>query len=219
MSTRVQDLIERHPWLPYAAPFLLFVALTGLQGQVPGGVAWVYPVKTVLTGLLILGLRRWLVPGGDWSVVASTVTGVVVLVLWILPDGHYPLLGTPTEFDPFAHFTRAQAFVWIAFRLVGTALIVPIVEEFFWRGFLIRWLVKADFRSVPMGTFTWYSFLATSVLFAVEHFHWLPGLFAGVVYNLLWYRTRSLKACILAHAVTNLGLGIWVLATGQWRFW
>src|ERR1700726_2009840 len=79
-----QAIIERHPWLPYVAPFALFAGLTGLQPYVPGGVAWVYPAKTVLTGLLILGVRRWLVPGGDWSVPAAAVTGLLVLVLWIL---------------------------------------------------------------------------------------------------------------------------------------
>ncbi|HEY6116636.1 MAG TPA: hypothetical protein VI172_11810 [Candidatus Dormibacteraeota bacterium] len=63
----MKAIIDRHPWLPYVAPFAVFVGLTGLQPYVPGGVAWVYPVKTVLTGLLILGLRCWLVPAGDWS--------------------------------------------------------------------------------------------------------------------------------------------------------
>jgi uncharacterized protein len=103
-------------------------------------------------------------------------------------------------------------------RLVGAVLVVPIAEEFFWRGFLIRWLVRSDFQTVAPGTFTWISFLITSGLFAAEHAQWLV-LMAGIAYNLLWYRTRSLKACILAHGITNLGLGVWVLATAQWNFW
>src|SRR5438094_8129287 len=74
-------------------------------------------------------------------------------------------------------------------------------------------------RGGAPGTFTWISFLITSGLFAAEHAQWLVGLMAGIAYNLLWYRTRSLKACILAHGVTNLGLAVWVLATGQWNFW
>ena len=70
-----------------------------------------------------------------------------------------------------------------------------------------------------MGTFTWASFLTTSALFAVEHDRWLAGLIAGLAYNGLYYRTRSLNACIVAHGITNLGLGIYVLAGNQWRFW
>ncbi len=215
----MKAIIERHPWLPYVVPFALFVELTGLQPYVPGGVTWVYPAKTVLTGLLILGVWRWLVPYGDWSALIAVATGLLVLVLWILPEGLYPLLGETTIFDPYQHFSGPQAIVWIGFRLIGAALVVPIAEEFFWRGFLIRWLVRPDFRTVAPGTFTWLSFLITSGLFAAEHAHWLVGLMAGIAYNLLWYRTRSLKACILAHGVSNLGLGVWVLSTGQWSFW
>ncbi len=215
----VKALLAKHTWLPYAAPFARFAGLTGLQGLVPDGVAWVYPAKTVLTVLLIVALRPWLVAEGSWRLVAASALGLVVLVLWVLPEGHYPLLEQPKPFDPFEHYSRSTAFVWIGFRILGTALVVPIAEEYFWRGFLIRWLVKADFRSVPLGTFTWFSFLGTSLLFAVEHIQWLPGLAAGVLYNLLWYRTKSLKACIWAHGVTNLGLAIWVLTTGQWVFW
>ena len=140
-------------------------------------------------------------------------------MLWILPEGLYPLLGETTIFDPYLHLSPTQAIVWIGFRLAGAVLVVPIAEEFFWCGFLIPWLVRSDFQTVAPGTFTWISFLITSSLFAAEHAEWLVGLMAGIAYNLLWYRTRSLKACILAHGVTNLGLGVWVLATAQWSFW
>ena len=145
--------------------------------------------------------------------------GLLVLVLWILPEGLYPLLGQTTIFDPYQHFSRSLAIVWIGVRLAGAAIRRPDAEEFFWRGFLIRWLVRSDFQTVAPGTFTWTSFLITSALFAAEHVQWLAGLMAGIAYNLLWYRTRSLKAGILFHGVTNFGLGVWVLATGQWNFW
>jgi len=102
---------------------------------------------------------------------------------------------------------------------VGASVVVAVMEEVFWRGFLLRWIVNQDFRKVPIGAFTWPSFLVTSALFAVEHPRWLVGLMAGVAYNLLLYRTRSLYACIVAHGVTNLVLALWVLHTGRWSFW
>ena len=213
------DLVDRYPWLPFVAPFALFVGFTGLQPLVPGGVAWVYPVKTVLTGAAILALARWLSAPEAPFALAAVGVGVAVLAVWVLSDGLYPLLDARPAFDPFRELTRPQAYAWIAFRLVGAAAVVPIAEEFFWRGFLIRWIVNPNFRSVRMGTFTWVSFLVTSVLFAVEHDRWLAGLIAGVAYNGLYYRTRSLKACIVAHGVTNLGLGIYVLVSNAWRFW
>src|SRR4030095_10206490 len=103
--------------------------------------------------------RRWLIPGGDWSVPTAVVTGLLVLVLWILPEGLYPLLGNKTIFHTYHHYSGPEAIVWIGFRLTGAALVVPIAEEFFWRGFLIRWLVRSDFQTVAPGTFTRISFL------------------------------------------------------------
>lgn len=213
------DLVDRYPWLPFVAPFALFVGFTGVQPLVPGGVAWIYPLKTVLTAASIVVLARWLKAPEDPFAFTAVGVGVAVLAVWVLSDGLYPLLDARPAFDPFRELPRSQAYAWIGFRLVGAAVIVPVAEEFFWRGFLIRWIVNPNFRSVRMGTFTWASFLATSALFAVEHDRWLAGLIAGLAYNGLYYRTRSLKACIVAHGITNLGLGIYVLAGNQWRFW
>lgn len=219
MPNTLADLVDRYPWLPFVAPFALFVTFTSTQPLVPGSVVWVYPLKTVLTGAVILALARWLEAPGEPFLIAAICVGAAVLAVWVLSDGLYPLIGASPVFDPHRELPPSQAYAWIGFRLVGAAVVVPIVEEYFWRGFLIRWLVRPDFRSVRMGTFTWYSFLATSVLFAVEHDRWLAGLIAGVAYNALYYRTRSLKSCILAHGITNLGLGIYVLTGSHWRFW
>ncbi len=140
-------------------------------------------------------------------------------MIWILPEGLYPYFGTPETFDPFASIAVPWVYGWIAFRLVGATVVVPIMEEFFWRGFLIRWIINNDFRKVPIGAVSWPSFLLTTILFASEHNRWLVGLVAGVAYNLLLYRTKSLYACIVGHGVTNLALAIYVLATGEWSFW
>jgi CAAX prenyl protease-like protein len=216
----LEKLIQRYPSIPYIAPFAIFMGLLTIGDYIPGGVLWSYPVRTVLVAIAIVVLAKWMKPEGDLAPAMSIGMGILVLVLWILPEGMFSwlVIGETTVFNPHEEFTRQQAFVWIGFRLAGTAIIVPIVEEFFWRGFLIRWLVKPNFEKVKMGTFTWYSFLATSGLFALEHNRWAVGLMAGVFYNLLYIKTGSLKACIVAHAVTNLGLGIYVLVTGEWVF-
>jgi hypothetical protein len=107
----------------------------------------------------------------------------------------------------------------VLFRMAGAVLIVPLMEELFWRSFLIRYIIDKNFENVPPGTFTWVSFLLTVVLFGFEHHYILAGMMAGVFYNLLLYRTRSLAQCVLSHAVTNLALGIYVVSTGKWQFW
>ncbi len=122
-------------------------------------------------------------------------------------------------FDPFEKLSPAQAYAWIAIRLFGASVVVPIMEELFWRGFIIRWIINADFRRVNIGRFTWTSFITTSVLFGLEHNRWCVGILAGVLYNLLLYRTKSLYACIIAHGITNLGLGVYVITAHQWAFW
>jgi len=104
-------------------------------------------------------------------------------------------------------------------RLLGAAVVAPVMEELFWRSFLMRYLTNRDFRSVPMGSLTRYSFLAVAVLFALEHHRIVEGVVAGLLYGLLVVRQKKLVGAILAHGITNLGLGIYVIATGRWMFW
>jgi hypothetical protein len=223
--------------LPYILPFGVFIGLTALAGYLPAGNVWVYPFKTVLTGLLLIGFWRSypeIHPNpqnesattrtkGFASLLLALIVGLVVFVIWILPDRlgwQYPLIGESSEFDPDKQFQSARwLVVWIGFRLFGSAVVVPVMEELFWRSFLIRYLIRPDFKQVPIGAFSWLSFGATVLLFGVEHHRWLVGLVAGIIYNLLLYRTKSVFACIVAHAITNLVLGIYVLVTLQWAYW
>jgi CAAX prenyl protease-like protein len=107
----------------------------------------------------------------------------------------------------------------IAVRLIGAAVVVPVMEELFWRSFLMRYLINPDFRSVPMGAFSWLSFMGVAILFGLEHHRVVVGIAVGLLYNLLLIHQKNLKGVILAHGVTNLGLGIYVLITGSWMFW
>ncbi|BCO11434.1 Abortive infection protein [Citrifermentans bremense] len=93
------------------------------------------------------------------------------------------------------------------------------MEEIFWRSFLLRYLVDTDFESIPIGSFTWSSFIISTVLFGLEHHFFVAGMIAGVIYSLIVYKTRSIVQCVLAHAITNLALACYVLYTGKWYFW
>jgi CAAX prenyl protease-like protein len=95
----------------------------------------------------------------------------------------------------------------------------PIMEELFWRSFLARYIISADFIRIEVGRFTPASFFLSALLFGLEHNLWLAGIMAGIGFNLVLYRTRSIAQCILSHAVANLLLGIYVLRSGQWQFW
>jgi len=221
---RLERLL-RHPSLFYILPFVLFLLLTEPARFFPGLTPFLYTAKTILVGLLLWLWRRKygadISPGltpGDW--VAAMFCGALVLAIWISADGYLPQFGKDSGFDPYMLAgTRTGAWGLIAVRLAGAAVVVPVMEELFWRSFLMRYLINPDFRSVPMGAFSWFSFLSTAVLFGLEHHRVLEGILAGVLYNLLLVRSKKLKAAIVAHGVTNFGLGIYVLATRSWRFW
>ena len=199
------------PWLPYVLPMAIYMAFLFVQSN--DNLLWLYPVKTLAVAGALWWFRKSydeLHPGMSWLGIG---VGLVAIAIWIVIDPLYPKLSQSTPFDP------SDRHVFIGFRIIGAVLVVPLMEELFWRAFLIRWLVKEDFKSVPVGTFTWRSFLVTVALFGAEHNQWLAGLICGALYNWLLYRTRSVWACIVAHAVSNAALAAWVLARGDWKFW
>lgn len=207
-------------YFPYIIPFITFLLLTGVVSWTPLSIVWLYPIKTVLVGVLLLVFRNTYTEIKPRISLLAIVTGLAVLVLWVLPEGYYPQLGKSEGFNPFDQIpSLSWTILWISFRMIGAVLVVPIMEELFWRSFLLRYLISSDFKSVPIGTFSWFSFGATVVLFAAEHNRWLPGIFAGIIYTLLLYRKKEISDCIVAHAVTNLVLGIYVLITHQWGYW
>ena len=207
-----------NPAVPYVLPFAVFLLLTELARWLPDSVLWLYPLKTVAAGALLVWFWRtyeeinW---EFSWLAIA---TGIAVFVLWVPLYGGYLLLNEPTIINPY-ELAGKWAIPWISIRFVGSTIVVPIMEELFWRSFLLRYLIQSDFRQLPLGTFTWSSFIISTALFGAEHNQWFAGIVAGALYTLLLYQSRSLSSCILAHAVTNLLLGVYVLATEEWQYW
>ena len=125
-------------------------------------------------------------------------------------------------FDPEVFSGQAMLYTsTVAFRFLRLVIVVPLVEEIFWRGFLLRYLIAEEFERVPFGKFSWLSFTAVTLLFALSHSKadWAAALLTGALYNFVAYRTKNLGSCILTHALTNLVLGLWIMKTGQWGFW
>jgi hypothetical protein len=130
----------------------------------------------------------------------------------------YPQIGH-SEFNPYDYASGYGVYFIITFRLIGATLVVPLMEELFWRSFALRFAIKSDFKSVPLGQFSWFSFIFISILFGLEHERWLVGIFAGMVYSGTLYRSKNLFDPILSHTITNFLLGMYVLLTHQWSFW
>lgn len=186
---------------------------------------YLYPVKAVTVGFLLflfrkkyseLSFRDFI----DFPVTfISVAVGLLVFALWIKMDWTFGTSAVPQGFNPALLPGQTTQVTMTLFRIAGAVLVVPLMEELFWRSFLIRYLIDKNFDTVRLGTFTWGSFLFTVVLFGLEHNYILAGIMAGIIYNVLLYRTRSLAQCVLSHAVTNLALAIYVVMTGKWQFW
>ncbi len=145
--------------------------------------------------------------------------GIIVFLLWINMPWTLGVSGTPAGYNPTVVSDSFTRYCLIGIRLLSASIVVPIMEELFWRSFLLRYVITPDIAKVPVGSFTGASFLIGALLFGLEHHQFYAGVMAGVAYSLLLYRSKSLIQCIISHAVTNALLGIFVLQAQQWRFW
>jgi CAAX prenyl protease-like protein len=153
---------------------------------------------------------------------AGTAIGVGMLVLAIwLWLGPLVRLGGEVQADAVAPWPQdgVSAVAWIAIRLVGSALVVPLIEELFWRSWLMRRIDGADVLGQDPRRVSWLAVGLSSAVFALEHRELLSGFLAGLAYAWLYRRTGDLRLAVLAHAVTNGLLGVFVLSTGRYEFW
>ncbi|MDR1726621.1 MAG: CAAX prenyl protease-related protein [Acidobacteriota bacterium] len=211
------------PYLVRIVPFAAFVALTLIQGEFgDAGQYWIYTAKTLL-GAWLLWLVRKHVAEMRWSFSwEAAAVGVAVFLAWVGLDGMYPMLMERSgSFNPVKSYGGGSpmALAFIAVRILGSTLVVPPLEEVFYRSFAYRWLVKPDFASVPLGAFRWWAFLVVGVVFGLNHFEWLPGILCAFAYQGLVCRKGRLGDAMAAHAITNLLLGAWVVWKDAWQFW
>lgn len=215
--------------MPYVAPFAAFLLFLAVEKYLPFGPEIAYPARFVVVAAILGWFSREMVSWRASRPLASFFIGAAVFVIWIGPDllwphyrGHWIFQNAVTGRIP----TDAPAelktnLVFLIFRSLGCFALVPMVEEIFWRGWLARWLIDPDhFRRIRLGAYTASSFWIGSILFASEHGpYWDVGLAAGLIYNWWMIRTKNLADCIVAHAVTNALLTVFVLGADQWRYW
>jgi CAAX prenyl protease-like protein len=221
------------PALARIVPFAVFIAFVILQSVADERLRsfgmdtrWLYPARTVAVAVLLLAFWRHYHELRDFSgltrqrIGSALAAGIVVFLLWInLESFAWTQLGRPSRFDP-TH-ADGSGFDWalVAFRIAGLAVIVPVMEELFWRSYLLRWIDRQDFMSADPRKASARAVVVCSVLFALEHGYWLAGLLAGLVYSVLYMRGGNLWLPLIGHATTNAALAGWILATDQWQFW
>jgi uncharacterized protein len=213
--------------LAWVGPFAVFVFWLAVDKYLPIQ----NPAKEMLRdGVLlasILYFSRHVLPRRAPYWLPSIALGLTVCALWVAPDALIPgwrshwlfqnsIVGQLKTSIPPHELTPLM----LVLRTARAALLVPVLEELFWRGWLPRWLQDTNFSRIPLGQYTPFAFWGTAVLFALEHgSFWEVGLLCGIIYNWWMRRTRSLGDLILVHAVTNLALSLYVIYTGRWTFW
>lgn len=232
---------------PFAV-YMVFLAVEDGAGEWFGDALdprWLYPVKIAAVILALFYFRRdytELIPRADlrawlWGV----PVGLLVFVMWINLDwGWMTQAGVAHGINQAAHGLGVDKLVpvtdessgydprntageldWalVVLRIFGAVMVVPVMEELFWRSFLMRWIEKADFLNLPPAGVGFSAILISSALFATVHPLWFAAILTGVIYAWLYRASGSLWPPIIAHAVTNGVLGVWVVSTGNWQFW
>jgi len=226
------------------APFLVFVGLTSCQGAFgEASRYWFYLIKTFAGAGMVWAIwpriseMRW---RASWDAI---LVGVVVFLIWVGLDGRYPSADSmfktilcpllkPLGFEkwcsvsakavpwnPHAQFGFALAWVFAIVRLLGSVVVVPPLEEVFYRSFLYRFIARQDFQAMPLNQFRLGPFLIAAAIFGFSHYEWLPGILCGMLYHGLVLRHNRLGEAMTAHAVTNFLLGLWVISRSAWHFW
>jgi CAAX prenyl protease-like protein len=236
----------------HVLPLLLFMLLSALPGvfrvensELPWHVRapehWVYPLQTMICGMLLVLFRKHYTFGPWRGLGLAFALGIAGIVIWIAPslvrehlvqNGAQPAswwewLGLAERTKGFDPTLASQSPFWfgmvVFFRFARMVVVVPFVEELFWRGFLMRFLLAEDgrFERIRFGTHAWRVFWIVTVAVMLIHNteDYLGAFVWGCLVYLVAVRTKSLGACVLMHAIGNLALGLYVMKTQQWGFW
>ena len=212
-------------WLAYTAPIAAFIVLTAVEGYVSkANYVWLYFIKVIAVSVTLAVFRApWKDIRPTARVLAPAIlVGLAVFVEWILLDKWipYPHLGDRTGLNPFDTIeSPALQVLFLIVRFYGLVLMVPVMEELFWRSFLLRYFTDPDFARLPIGSFSWGAFVIVSGLFGLAHTEWLVAFICACAYAILLRQTKSLFACVVAHGTTNLALAIYVILAHDWIYW
>lgn len=229
MIATFRENLAKSPEYARFMPFVVFVVITAAGGMIGGDYKfWLYALKVLVGAWLIWEMRsfvremRWTC---SWQAI---VVGILVFVAWVGLDPFYPknhLLFKDTEdsiWNPFERFGADSSVAWalIVIRIFGMTIIVPPLEEAFYRSLVYRYIIKYDFTKVALTHFDGVAFVLVSLLFGFAHFQWLPGIFCAMAYQWLVIRRGHLGDAMTAHAITNFLLGVYVVYQGgeAWKF-
>ena len=197
-------------------PFVAIMAAGMAARAMTGSFEWLYGLRIVAVAITLWVYRAtyksidWRI---DWTAPAA---GVLIFAIWIALDrsGPGPM---PPE---LAASSSTARFAWLALRVIGATVTVPIAEELAFRGFLLRRFISPDFEAVSFRAFSWFALLASSVLFGLLHGQrWIAGTIAGLIFALTVTRRGRFGNAVIAHATANALIAVAVLMFHYWNLW
>jgi hypothetical protein len=237
---RLDDWLEHRQDVVLMAPYMAYLILLALRDAEWLGIdyddrVYMNMVRGFGALLVVWLVRNHLPKWGKPYWWAAIPAGIAAAVLWVGGQHLFNALGVPSRLPlPFfggppgepvdpRHLLGAEDLFWttVVTRIATAVITVPIIEELFWRAFLLRALISwSEFEKVPLGKYTFYSFIGTSLLSAVQHpDNWLVSVFCWMLFNALFYWRPSILFITIVHGVTNLVLYVYVVRTNDWMFW
>lgn len=228
--------------IAFVLPLIIFMFMAGMspnfQGESPAPNAALQYLWLILAEVVVLTA----LVGCFWKVYLNhfpfridywgVVAGVAGIVLWIgvcslhlessvITTMGFSELPARPGFDPYSHFpNNIQFLAFVVSRFVLLSLLVPICEELFLRGWLVRYVENPNWQTVVLAQVGWRGCLAVAVYAAVSH----PAeIIAAVAWfsliSWLMIKTGKFWNCVLAHSVTNFLLGVYVMWSHEWHYW
>jgi uncharacterized protein len=222
----------KFPTISRVLPFATFIALIVLSSiierfapELYESVRYLlYPIRVFLTlavlvwfWVVIEKFRPSLGGMNATSILLSMGVGIAVIALWIV-IGPLLRIGTPSQLNPIPQ-DPMLGMLWLITRFIGAVIVVPVIEELFWRSYLTRRIDSVDVDSLKPKDMSWTAIFATSVVFGLEHQEVLAGVIAGIAFCWLYRRCGDLREAVLAHATANAILFFYVLYYSAFEFW
>jgi CAAX prenyl protease-like protein len=216
-STRTKTDRSGNPIAVYLAPFAAILAAGMVSRAAAGQFEWLYPIRIFAVAAVLWFYRRSYAKL-DWSFGwLGAVAGAVVFALWIGIDA---MTAGGTAAPGMVPGHGIGWIVWLALRVAGAVVTVPIAEELAFRGYLLRRIQAADFENVSFQKASLPALAVSSVAFGLMHGNrWIAGSLAGLAYALVLRRRGRIGEAVAAHAITNALLAVWVIARGAWGLW
>jgi uncharacterized protein len=134
----------------YIGPFFLFLALllfSELLGKLGAFSShwlladskyWVFPAQIAVCAWALWHWRKLIELSAPKGIGFAALIGVLSLVVWVAPQQWLGFPPRTAGFDP-AYFGADGPAYWgnVALRMIRMVIIVPLVEEIFWRGYCV----------------------------------------------------------------------------------